>query len=149
MPGPYPISPPPFDGARFAARYSLNPLTDFQVINNQLHLRAGLVLPDDPPIMDPPFTAQEKSIQARAAAISAINANTDVPFKLFRAVVAIVLDEFNLHAAKHNAILTAIDNGSTLAQVKANIAAIQDYPTRTQAQLITAIENKINSGSVD
>lgn len=69
--------------------------------------------------------------------------------KLLRALVLIMLDEFNLHAAKINAILTAIDNGGTLAQVKTNIAAIADYPTRTKANLITAMTNKINAGDAD
>ena len=85
----------------------------------------------------------------RADAIAGIRAKKGVQFKLFRATVGIILDEFNLHAAKINAILTAIDNASTLAQVKTNIAAIADYPARTQAQLITAVENKINGGTVD
>lgn len=90
-----------------------------------------------------------ENLQARTGAITAINVDKGVSFKLFRAVIGIVLDEFNLHAAKINAILTAIDNGTTLAQVKTNIAAIADHPTRTQQQLITAIENKLNSGTVD
>ena len=69
--------------------------------------------------------------------------------KIMRALLLTVLDEFNTHATKINAILTAIDNGSTLAQVKTNIAAIADYPTRTKANLITAMTNKINAGDAD
>lgn len=62
-----------------------------------------------------------------------------------RAFLQVALDELNSHAAKINAILTAIDSGGTLAQVKTNIAAIADYPTRTLGQLQTAIRNKLGT----
>jgi len=68
---------------------------------------------------------------------------------LFRALVLVLVDELNAHADKENSILTAIDSGSTLAQVKTNIAAIADYPQRTIAQLKTAMENKIDAGTAD
>lgn len=59
------------------------------------------------------------------------------------AIVGIVLDEFNLHAAKINSILTAIDASTSFADLKTRIAAIVDYPTRTKAQLVTALKAKI------
>lgn len=90
-----------------------------------------------------------ENLRSRANAIVGINSDKNVSFKLFRAIIGIVLDELNLHAGKHNAILDAIDNGTTLAQVKNNIAAIPNYPTRTKQELITAMENKLNSGVVD
>lgn len=68
---------------------------------------------------------------------------------LMRAVLLVILDELNLHAAKLNAILTAIDNGANLAAVKTNITAITDYPTRTAQQVRTAIQGKITDGSAD
>lgn len=61
----------------------------------------------------------------------------------------LMLDEFNAHATTINAILSAIDAASTLAQVKTNIAAIPDYPQRTKAQLVNALVAIINAGSVD
>jgi len=64
---------------------------------------------------------------------------------ILRAFMLLVMDEFNAHAEKINSILTAIDNGGTLAQVKTEIAAITDYPTRTEQQLRTAIRNKLGS----
>lgn len=69
--------------------------------------------------------------------------------KLMRALMLILLDEFNLHAIKINAILTAIDSGGTVAQIKTNILAITDFPQRTKANLITALTNKINAGDAD
>jgi len=62
-----------------------------------------------------------------------------------KAFAEILLDEFNGHATKINAILTAIDNGATLANVKTNIAAITDYPSRSLAQLRTALRSKLST----
>lgn len=69
--------------------------------------------------------------------------------KLIRAVVLLVLDEFNSHALKINAILDAVDAATSLADLKTRVAAIVDYPPRTAAQLKTAIQNKINAGDAD
>ena len=65
--------------------------------------------------------------------------------KALKAVALVTQDELNLHALKINAILDAIDAGSTLAQVKTNVAAIADYPQRTPAQLKTAVDNKVDT----
>jgi len=78
---------------------------------------------------------------ARDAAAAQLQQTEDV----LRAFMLAVLDELNLHADKHNAILDAIDAGSTLAQVKANIAAVTDYPARTEAQLRTSVRNKLGT----
>lgn len=68
---------------------------------------------------------------------------------VIRAFMLLVLDELNAHTTKTNAILTAIDNASSLAQLKTAVAAITDLPTRTAQQLRTAIETKINAGDAD
>lgn len=88
------------------------------------------------------------SANLRANAISELASIHPLP-KLIRGLMLIILDEMNAHAAKMNAILTAIDSGSTLAQVKSNIAAIADYPQRTALQLRNAIQSKINAGEAD
>lgn len=62
-----------------------------------------------------------------------------------RASLLTILDELNAHALKMNAILDAIDNGATLAQVKANIAAVSDYPQRTVQQMRNAINGKLGT----
>ncbi len=68
-----------------------------------------------------------------------------------KAVLLVILDELNLHAAKINAILTAIDTatGTNTTDLKVKIAAIADYPTRTAAQVRTAIQNKIDAGEAN
>jgi hypothetical protein len=68
---------------------------------------------------------------------------------LTRAAVLVILDEFNAHALKTNAILNAVDGAATLAALKTAVAAIADYPQRTKAQLLTAMQNKIQAGDTD
>jgi len=84
---------------------------------------------------------------AKAAATSSIDIGSaitgDKMERIVRALVLMILDEFNAHAIKTNAILTAIDNASTLAQLKTAVLAIPDYPQRTAAQLVTAIKTQI------
>ena len=87
-------------------------------------------------------------VQDRSALVASLT-NGPQHAKLMRALMLVLLDELNLHALKINAILTAINNGTTLAQVKTNIAAITDYPTRTKANLVTALTNTINAGEAD
>lgn len=57
----------------------------------------------------------------------------------------VVLDEFNAHAAKHNAILDPIDGASSLANLKTTVTLIPDYPARTAAQLKNSVRNKLGS----
>ncbi len=69
--------------------------------------------------------------------------------QLTRSALLVILDVFNVHALQINAILDAIDTASNFADVKVAIAAIADLPPRTNAQLIAAVQNKINAGEVD
>jgi hypothetical protein len=69
--------------------------------------------------------------------------NTPDVQSLSRALALLVLDEFNAHTDTTNAILTAIGNANTLAEVKAAVGAIVPLPTRTQQQLIDALKAKI------
>ena len=64
---------------------------------------------------------------------------------LERAVLFVILDEFNLHKDKLNAILTAVGTSTNYASLKTNIGAIPDYPTRTASQLITSVRTKLGS----
>lgn len=64
---------------------------------------------------------------------------------IVRALALATLDEMNLHAQSITAILNAIDDNSTLATIKTAIAAIEDVPTRTGAQLKAVIRNKLGS----
>lgn len=86
----------------------------------------------------------------QAQADSAVNAAKDAvqlaaydARSVLRASALVIADELNAHALKINAILTAVDNASTFANLKTAIAAIQDYPQRSDAQIRTAITNKL------
>lgn len=92
-------------------------------------------------------TGKDETIRQKAVDLLAEVKTHNV--MVLRALMLVLLDELNLHAAKINAILTAIDSGGTLAQVKNNIAAIADYPTRTPTQVRTAMNNKLTAGDAD
>lgn len=62
---------------------------------------------------------------------------------LMRALMLVVLEEFNNHALKINAILDAVDAAGSLVDLKTRIAAISDYPQRTANQIRTAIRNHL------
>ena len=91
--------------------------------------------------------AQRDAVDAAelAARRDGIAATMDAIEDYNRAFALSVLDEINLHATRITAILTAIDNGGTLAQVKTGIAAIADVPQRTVANLKTALRNKLGT----
>lgn len=69
--------------------------------------------------------------------------------KRAKAIILVAQDQFNATNTKINAILTAIDNAATLANLKTAVAAIQDMPITVPAQIKTAVMNKINSGGAD
>jgi hypothetical protein len=98
---------------------------------------------------NPPLTPIQEQEQLRAAVNADLDAPTDRKSMLLRGLVLTILDELNGHAAKINAILTAIDSGSTLAQVRDNIAAIADYPARTAAQVRATLNGKVTAGDAD
>ena len=96
------------------------------------------------------MTAPEKAVvdaAAKAAAKTAVLAGVNGPDRpdLLRAVALLVLDEFNAHAAKMNALLTAIDNAASLGALKTAVALIADLPTRTVDQLKTALASKMGA----
>lgn len=77
------------------------------------------------------------------ARLDAIADEIDAIQTYSRAFAEVVLDEFNSHALKINAILDAIDSSNNLSEVKTAIEAISDYPQRTLAQLKTALRGKL------
>ena len=96
------------------------------------------------------MTAPEKAVvdaarvqAAKDAAVAQVN-GPDRP-DLLRALALLVLDEFNAHATKMNALLTAIDNAASLGALKTAVATIADHPTRTVAQLKTALVAKMGA----
>lgn len=85
----YTIDPQAFDGEKFRRRYGLQ-LTDFYVDGDQLVVRDGITLPDDPPVFEPPDPPQERS---RALAL----AELDRP--ALGAIIAWVADKLNVPLA--------------------------------------------------
>lgn len=69
----------------------------------------------------------------------------DGPESIVRALALVIQDEINLHANRVTAILDAVDNAGTFAALKTAIAAIPDVPTRTPAQLKTALRNRLGT----
>lgn len=137
--------PAQFDGAKFASRYGLS-ITDFYD-DGQGHIVVidGIVIPDNPPIWEIP---NAPVVVQRLLAKDILIAGLSSPIVL-RAAVAVLIDELNVHALKINAILTAVDAATTLADLKTRIGLIADYPQRTLAQAKTSINNKIDSGEAD
>lgn len=88
---------------------------------------------------------EEAKLQALLAAARAVfNGDEQAMARAMVAFAEIVLERtHNMLATKVNAILNAIDNGNTLAQVKTAVAAIADAPTYTAAELKQAIRNQI------
>ena len=68
---------------------------------------------------------------------------------LLRSVILTMVDEFNRHSERTNAILDAIDGANNLAGLKAAIGVIDNIPTRTGAQLRSAAIAKIKAGDSD
>lgn len=93
-------------------------------------------------LMDAPSRAALDAAAVEAARDELAN-QLDQTEDILRAVVLLVLDELNAHTTKTNALLTAIDNSSSLANLKTAVAAIADLPIRTAAQLKAAIRSKL------
>ena len=68
---------------------------------------------------------------------------------LLRAVILTMVEEFNRHSDRTNAILDAIDGANNLASLKSAIGVINNIPARTGAQLRTAAIAKIRAGDSD
>lgn len=75
----------------------------------------------------------------------AVAAAMDAVEDYSRAFALVVLDEINLHATRITDVLNAVDAASNLATLKSAVALIPDVPTRTIAQLKTALRNKLGS----
>ena len=68
---------------------------------------------------------------------------------LLRSVILILVDEFNRHSDRTNAILDAIDGANSLSSLKSAIGTIPNIPTRTGGQLRKAAISKIKAGDSD
>ena len=68
---------------------------------------------------------------------------------LLRSVILTMVDEFNRHSDRTNALLTAIGSATSLTSLQTEAALIDAIPARTGAQLRTAAITKINTGDAD
>lgn len=57
----------PFDGAKFAKRYGLNPLTDFSMNGNMLTVGPDAKVTDNPPVFEASDPPVDKFAALRAA----------------------------------------------------------------------------------
>lgn len=78
---------------------------------------------------------------ARDAAAAQLQAQEDI----LRAFMLIVLDEFNTHAQKVNALGQAIIDGANLSEIKTGVQAVGVVPERTEQQLRDAIRARLGS----
>lgn len=125
------------------------PVSDW-IINPDLSAVAGFdsrywtVIGDTVSLMSP---AERAAVDAASATSErdAIASDVDGAHpRIIRALAELLVDEFNAHATKMNALLDAIDAASSLATLKTAVAGIANHPDRTLAQLKTAIRNKLN-----
>jgi hypothetical protein len=88
-------------------------------------------------------STQQSLSQHQRARVKQLLDTDKIDGALWRGLVKIMLDEFNNHADKHNAILNAVDAATSLADLKTRVAAIPDYPQRTPAQIIKALKGEL------
>ena len=86
-------------------------------------------------------TLLERLESSRDGTISAMDNVEDI----LRALATLLVEEFNKHTDKTNAILDAIDNASNLATLQSAVGAITNHPTRTLSQFRTAMRNNLGS----
>lgn len=63
---------------------------------------------------------------------------------ILRLILSILVDELNLHSTKFQQVLDATAAATSLADFKTRMGQISAVPQRTEAQLRTAIRNKLN-----
>lgn len=98
---------------------------------------------------NPPPTAQQMLERLRAQANATLGAQEDQLLLLLRAVVKLVADRDNQIANRFNALLAAINDGANLGSIKTAVAAINDLPTFTLAQVRQAIKDQVAAGDAD
>ena len=69
----------------------------------------------------------------------------DQPSALSRALVTVLVAEFNRHTTLEAGIFDAVANASSLADLKTRMAALNQVPQRALGDLRTAIRNALGS----
>ena len=97
------------------------------------------VIPARPRNPDP--TPQQIAAQLDGMVATAV----DDPDSTVRALVTVIVAEFNRHSAFEASMLSAVASATSLADLKTQFAALNTIPQRTLADLRTAIRNSIGS----
>ncbi len=98
----------------------------------------------------PDYAAIEAAkLQALYAAAKALLTADDAISKKEKAVLLVILDEFNTHSVRINGILSAVAAATSLANLQTRMALVQAMPTRTATDLKTAVSNKIDNGDAN
>jgi hypothetical protein len=95
-------------------------------------------------LMTPAERAAVDGAELAAARDAVASSLTDVE-NIDRALLRILMDELNSHTARINAILTAIDNASSLANLRSAVVGIADLPVRTDADLRVGLRAKLGT----
>jgi hypothetical protein len=85
----------------------------------------------------------------RSAATVAIDDDRTPPYKVLRAIVVLLLDEFNALRQWDMSFKAEVASASNLSDLKNRVATLPNLPDRTRVQAITALKAHIDSGSVD
>lgn len=131
------VNTPDYPPAQWIHEPNLTAVADFAS-------KYWLIVGDVVTLMTAPQRAFVDAAEVEARRDAAV-AQMDRLDDLLRATILVLLDELNLHAAKHNAILNAIDGASSFGAMKTAILAIADYPTRTTAQIRASIRGKLGT----
>lgn len=89
-----------------------------------------------------------ENLRLRSRAVNIVNGK-DAHHRLVRATAAVLIDELNLIRQWLVSFKAQVALASNLADLKTRVATLPNMPDRTLAQAKTAIENKLNSGTVD
>jgi hypothetical protein len=87
-------------------------------------------------------TAQQLTDEANASRDAAV-AQLDQLEDMLRAVLLVLKDEFNRHSDYAAAVKAQTALATSLANLQTRLAAISVVPTRTTAELRTAVRNKL------
>jgi len=68
----------------------------------------------------------------------------DSSYAVERAILGLIVDEFNLHSTRLASILDVAAQATSLADFKTRMATVQAIPQRTLAQLRTAVRNALS-----
>jgi hypothetical protein len=88
-------------------------------------------------------------IALRNLAKDALDNNRDFLLKVDRAVLMAVNDAINQANTRFNSLRSQILAATSLANLQTRVGQVEALPTRTDAQAITAVKDRITGGTVE